>query len=49
MPQNELFEIAELVDREVGSKGGLHSLFANNAYTNVSLKNHADVVASITH
>ena len=48
MPQDELSDSLELLNREVGGKSSLHSLFANDANSHVSLKDHANIVSSVS-
>lgn len=48
MPEQKIFQIFELLDREISSKGGLFSFFAFNTYTNVRDLDHSNVVSSVT-
>jgi len=49
MPQDEVFQVAELGERKVGSKGSLHSFFADNTKPNISLLYHSYIITSIAH
>lgn len=49
MPNDELFDIAELCNGEVGSQRCLHAFFTDNSKSNVGLLDHSDVVSTITN
>jgi len=47
VPKYKLAKLAELFEREVGSKGCLKSFFAFNTNTYISLHYHANIVTAI--
>lgn len=49
VPENQFFQVAELVDRKVGSKSCLHAFFTNDTDANVSFKDHANIITTITY
>ena len=48
MPQDELSQLAELLEREVRGEGGLHTFFTLNSNANVRLEDHTNIIASIS-
>lgn len=49
MPKNEILQMAELNEREIGGKCRLHAFFADDAEANIRLLDHGDVIATITN
>lgn len=49
MPENQTFEMFELVNAEVSSKTSLLAFFAYNTDSHIGFEDHAYIVASIAH
>jgi hypothetical protein len=48
VPNNQLFDVAESLDRKIGSERGLHAFLADDSKSDVSLLNHCDIIATVT-
>ena len=48
MPEDELFDIRELVNREVSSERCLFSFFSNYAYAYICFLDHSHIIASVS-
>ncbi|KAI6757675.1 hypothetical protein HG531_003500 [Fusarium graminearum] len=49
MPDQELDQVTELLDRKVGSQTGLSTLLTNNTNTDIGSLNHGYIVATIAN
>jgi hypothetical protein len=49
MPQDEIPQMTELHEREVGRKRGLHAFFADDSKANIRLLYHGDVVSAVAN
>jgi len=48
VPDDQLFDVAESLDGEIGSERGLHAFLAYDSKSNVSFLNHCYIVATVT-
>jgi hypothetical protein len=49
MPDQELNQMTELLNREIGCQTGLSTFFTNNTNTNIGSLDHRDIVATIAN
>ena len=49
MEEEQRFQIFELADSKVSTSSSLLTFFTKNTNTNVSLKNHTDIIGSVTN
>ena len=49
MPENEIAEVFEAPDREVGCQRGLHAFLSFDSQSDVCLLNHGHIIATVAH
>ncbi len=49
MPQNQLLDITELIDREISSKRSLFSFLTHDPNTHICFQNHSNIISSISY
>ena len=49
MPEQQSFQIFELINREISSKGSLHSLLSHYSHSHISRLNHSHVISSVSN
>lgn len=47
MPENQLFQVTELVNGEIRGQSSLHSFLANDTNAHISFQYHANIITSI--
>ena len=48
MPEYELLDVTELIDREIRSKRSLLSLLSHNSNSHICFQNHANIVSAVS-
>jgi hypothetical protein len=49
VPKEQIFEMAEFGERDIGGKCGLHALFPDYTDADVGGLDHADIIATVTN